>query len=61
MPELKHHVARLERGVRKLAGSIIFAAGLVAATGLYLGGKMELALAVGAVEVLLLGWILLGR
>jgi len=61
MPELKHHVARLERGVRKLAGSIIFSAGLVAGTALYLGGRTEVALGVGAVEVLLLGWILLGR
>ena len=43
MPELKHHVARLERGVRKLAGSIIFAAGLVAGTELYLGGKTDAA------------------
>ncbi len=61
MPELKHHVARLERGVRKLAGSIIFAAGLLAGTELYLGGRIELAAAVGGVEILLLGWILLGR
>jgi predicted unusual protein kinase regulating ubiquinone biosynthesis (AarF/ABC1/UbiB family) len=61
MPELKGHVARLERGVRKLAGSIIFAAGLVVETGLYLGGHLEVAVAVGAVEVLLLGWILFGR
>ena len=61
MPELKQHVARLERGVRKLAGSIIFAAGLVAGTELYLGGQLEPAIAVGAVEVILLGWILLGR
>jgi predicted unusual protein kinase regulating ubiquinone biosynthesis (AarF/ABC1/UbiB family) len=61
MPELKQHVARLERGVRKLAGSIIFAAGLLAGTELYLGGRLEPAMAVGAVEVILLGWILLGR
>ncbi len=61
MPELKHHVARLERGVRKLAGSIIFSAGLVACTALYLGGRTDAAVVVGAVEVLLLGWILLGR
>jgi predicted unusual protein kinase regulating ubiquinone biosynthesis (AarF/ABC1/UbiB family) len=61
MPELKHHVARLERGVRKLAGSIIFAAGLVAGTGLYLGGKPDAAIAVAAVEALLLVWILLGK
>ncbi|HVP10717.1 MAG TPA: AarF/UbiB family protein [Phycisphaerae bacterium] len=61
MPELKHHVARLERGVRKLAGSIIFAAGLLAGTQLYLGGHLEAAVAVGAVEIVLLGWILLGR
>ena len=61
MPELKHHVARLERGVRKLAGSIIFAAGLLAGTQLFLGGHFETAIAVGVVEIGLLGWILLGR
>ena len=33
MPEMKQHVARLERGMRKLAGAIIFAAGLVARNG----------------------------
>jgi predicted unusual protein kinase regulating ubiquinone biosynthesis (AarF/ABC1/UbiB family) len=61
MPEMKQHVARLERGVRKLAGSIIFAAGLIGAIGLDLGGKTDAAIIVGAVEILLLGWILLGR
>jgi predicted unusual protein kinase regulating ubiquinone biosynthesis (AarF/ABC1/UbiB family) len=61
MPELKQHVARLERGVRKLAGSIIFAAALVAGTELYLSGRIELTAVVGGIEVILLGWILLGR
>jgi len=61
MPELKHHVALLERGVRKLAGSIIFAAALVACTELYLSGRIEMAAVVGGVEIFLLGWILLGR
>jgi predicted unusual protein kinase regulating ubiquinone biosynthesis (AarF/ABC1/UbiB family) len=61
MPELKQHVARLEHGVRKLAGAIIFAAGLLAATNLYLGGRLEIALALGAAELILLGWILFGR
>ena len=61
LPELKQHVARLERGVRKLAGSIIFAAGILAGTELFLGGRLEIAVAVGVVEVFLLGWILLGR
>jgi predicted unusual protein kinase regulating ubiquinone biosynthesis (AarF/ABC1/UbiB family) len=61
IPELKHHVARLERGVRKLGGSIIFAAGLVAGTELYLGGRTEAGLIVGVIEIVLLGWILFGR
>ena len=61
MPELKHHVARLERGVRKLAGSIIFAAGLVACTELFLAGRTDVAAIVGAAELFLLGWILVGR
>ncbi|HUI71358.1 MAG TPA: hypothetical protein VL354_12640, partial [Spirochaetia bacterium] len=61
MPELKHHVAKLERGVRKLAGSIIFAAGLVACTELFLAGRLEAVIIGGAAEIVLLGWILLGR
>ena len=61
VPEMKQHVARLERGMRKLAGSIVFAAGLVAATELFLGGRLEIALGLGAAELILLVWILLGR
>ncbi len=61
MPELRQHVARLERGVRKLGGSIIFAAGLVVGTWFFLGGYPEAAVGVCVVEVALLGWILLGR
>jgi len=61
MPELKQHFSRLEHSVRKLAGSIIFAAGLVAGTDFYLGGHMEIAAAVAGAEILLLGWILFGR
>jgi len=41
MPEPKYNVARLERGVRKLAGSIIFAAGLVACTELFLRARLR--------------------
>ena len=61
MPEMKQHVARLEHGVRKLAGAIIFAAGLLAGTNLFLGGHLDIALALGAAEVILLGWILFGK
>jgi len=61
MPELKQHVTRLEHGVRKLAGSVIFAAGLLAGTQLFLGGHVELAAGLGAAELLLLSWILFGR
>jgi hypothetical protein len=61
VPEMKQHVARLEHSVRKLAGSIIFAAGLVAGTELYLGGHVQIALVLGLTELLLLGWILFGR
>jgi predicted unusual protein kinase regulating ubiquinone biosynthesis (AarF/ABC1/UbiB family) len=61
IPELKQHVARLEHGVRKLAGSIIFAAGLIVGTDLYLGGHPEIALGVGAAELILLVWILFSR
>jgi predicted unusual protein kinase regulating ubiquinone biosynthesis (AarF/ABC1/UbiB family) len=61
VPEMKQHVARLEHSVRKLGGAIVFAAGLVAGTNLYLGGHLEIALGVGAAELLLLVWILFGR
>jgi len=61
MPEMKQHVSRLEHSMRKLAGSIIFAAGLVAGTDLYLGGRREIAADLGAAELILLGWILFGR
>jgi predicted unusual protein kinase regulating ubiquinone biosynthesis (AarF/ABC1/UbiB family) len=61
VPDMKQYVARLERSSRKLAGAIVFAAGLVAGTNLYLAGHMEIALGFGVAEVLLLGWILLAR
>jgi hypothetical protein len=61
IPEMRQYVARLEHSVRKLAGSIIFAAGLVAGTELYLGGRLELALAVGIAELVLLVWIIFSR
>jgi predicted unusual protein kinase regulating ubiquinone biosynthesis (AarF/ABC1/UbiB family) len=61
LPEMRQHVERLEHGVRKLAGSIVFAAGLVAGTDFYLAGHVTVALGLAAVEVLLLGWILFSR
>jgi hypothetical protein len=61
MPDLKQHVTRLEHGVRKLAGSVIFAAGLLASTELFLGGHVPYAVGLGAAELLLLIWILFGR
>jgi predicted unusual protein kinase regulating ubiquinone biosynthesis (AarF/ABC1/UbiB family) len=61
MPEMKTHVARLEKGVRKLAGSIIFAAGLLAGTLLYIAGHPEIALGFAGVELVLLAWIMFGR
>jgi predicted unusual protein kinase regulating ubiquinone biosynthesis (AarF/ABC1/UbiB family) len=61
MPEMKMHVARLEHSVRKLAGSIVFAAGLVAGTDFYLAGHWQIALGLGAAELVLLLWILFSR
>jgi len=61
MPEMRQHVARLEHGMRKLGGAIVFAAGLVAGTNLYLGGHLEIALGVAAAEAALLVWIVLGK
>jgi predicted unusual protein kinase regulating ubiquinone biosynthesis (AarF/ABC1/UbiB family) len=61
VPDLKQQVTRLEHGVRKLAGSVIFAAGLLADTELFLGGHIEYAAGLGAAELILLLWILFGR
>jgi hypothetical protein len=47
--------------VRKLAGCIVFAAGLVAGTNFYLAGHATIALGMAAAEILLLGWILFSR
>jgi len=58
VPELKGHVVRLERAVRKLGASIVFAALLLAGTLLYLGNHTDLALAFGIVDAALLLWIL---
>jgi predicted unusual protein kinase regulating ubiquinone biosynthesis (AarF/ABC1/UbiB family) len=61
MPEMRQHVTRLEHGLRKLGGAIVFAAGLVAGTNLYLAGRLEIALGVAAAEFALLVWIVFGR
>ncbi len=61
MPEMKQHVARLEHGMRKLGGAIVFAAGLVAGTNLYLAGHLGLAAGLGVLELILLAWILFAR
>ncbi len=61
VPDLKQHVTRLEHGVRKLAGSVIFAAGLLACTELFLGGHVAYAVGLGAAELVLLTWILFGK
>jgi len=60
LPEMKGYVSRIEKSVRKLAGAIVFAAGIVAGTDLYLGGHTGLALGAGVAELILLGWILFG-
>jgi len=61
VPEMRQHFQRLEHSVRKLGAAIVFAAGLVAGTNLYLGGHLEIALGFAVAEVVLLGWILFGR
>jgi predicted unusual protein kinase regulating ubiquinone biosynthesis (AarF/ABC1/UbiB family) len=61
MPEMRQHFSRLEHSVRKLGGAIVFAAGLVAGTNLYLGGHLEIAAGVALAEAALLAWILFGR
>ncbi len=60
-PELKQHMARLEAGIHRLSGSILFSAALVAGTQLFLGGRLPLALLLWALGLVLLLWILIAR
>ena len=54
-PELKTQMNRLERGVRRLSGTIIFAALLFAGVQFYLGGDFLLAGGFGLAALLVLG------
>ncbi len=60
-PELEKRVTRLEAGVRKLSGSVVFAAGLVAGTQFVLGRHPLPAILLGAADFVLLLWILFAR
>ncbi len=59
LPELKQQVTRLERGLRKLAGAVVLAGGLVAGTTMYVGGHPEAALGFAGFDLLVLLWLLL--
>jgi predicted unusual protein kinase regulating ubiquinone biosynthesis (AarF/ABC1/UbiB family) len=61
LPEMKQHVTKLEHSVRKLAGSIVFAALLVCGTAFYLTGNARPASACAAAGGCLLLWILFGK
>ncbi len=61
LPEMRQHVTRLEHGVRKLAGCIVFAALLLCGTAFYLTGNVKPALAGAAAGGCLLLWILFGK
>jgi predicted unusual protein kinase regulating ubiquinone biosynthesis (AarF/ABC1/UbiB family) len=61
VPELKQQVARLELGVRKLGGAVVFSALLLCGTAFYLTGHIREAAAAGALCVLLLLWLLFFR
>lgn len=60
-PELKRELGRVERGLRRLAGAVVFAACLGGAVQLYLGGVVQLAAGLAAAALLALGWALFGR
>ncbi len=60
-PELKRELGRLERGLRRLGGALVFAACLVSAVQLYLAGALELAAGLGTAALLALGWALFAR
>jgi len=61
IPELRRYVDRFERLGRKLAGSVIFAAVLIAAALIYSTGQPQIALGFGVADLLVLLWVLLGR
>ena len=61
MPELRHHVARLEHGLRKLGGTVIFAAAMMCCVGLYLAGHWEAAAVFAAADVALMAWVVFGK
>jgi predicted unusual protein kinase regulating ubiquinone biosynthesis (AarF/ABC1/UbiB family) len=57
LPELKQQVGRLERGLRKVAFSVVLAGGLVAGTTLYTGGHHAMAAGFAVLDVLILLWL----
>ncbi len=61
VPELKQQVARLELGVRKLGGAVIFSALVLSGTALYITGHLWAAAVAGALSLLILLWLLLSR
>jgi predicted unusual protein kinase regulating ubiquinone biosynthesis (AarF/ABC1/UbiB family) len=61
IPEMKQHVARLERSFRKVITAIIFAAFLMCATAFSIAGRTEPAVAFSAISGFLLLLILFGR
>jgi predicted unusual protein kinase regulating ubiquinone biosynthesis (AarF/ABC1/UbiB family) len=61
LPQLPPYVARLERALRKLAGSMAFAAVAVTGTLVYLAGHLSVSLGFGAVALVLLLRLLFGR
>lgn len=61
MPEMRQHVARLERGLRKLGVSVVLAGLLISATLLFLGGKLWEAVIFAGIGVAVLAWLGFGR
>ncbi len=57
-PELKHELGRLNRGLHRLGGAVVFAACLFSAVQLYLAGAVLLAAGLGLAALLALGWAL---
>lgn len=60
-PELKRELGRLDRGLRRLGGALVFAACLLSAVQLYLAGALQLAAGLAAAALLALGWALFAR
>lgn len=61
MPEVQHQLTRVDRSVRRLTGSVVFAAFLMAAVQVYLSGNILMSIGLGAAALLTLCIVIFQR